>query len=342
MMLRRGREFLRTLLILVIILALYGAYKWGFGSEARYDRAESVTLKRAQSHFPHLYVSKEGFHSRQLRRQQERKELIKNFCKRTGKVGLQAEPIPPRISVNESLKIIYCITPKCASREIRLMLFPGVNGVNTPRLYRQPADKRAMMLETYLKFTFVREPFERILSVYKDKFVHLRRTDRPILEFHGTEILKNFRPNATRQAFTKLDDITFREFIQYLVTKGSNETTPVMDFHWDNYVNFCGLCSINYDFIGHYETMEEDLAGLVAAAGMSAEDAKRFSYKKKASDTSALLLQYYSQIPLEWIDILGWMFRANLEMFGYSFPGPLKSLYKERKHSRAQTASPLS
>jgi len=39
MMLRRGREFLRTLLILVIILALYGAYKWGFGSEARYDRA---------------------------------------------------------------------------------------------------------------------------------------------------------------------------------------------------------------------------------------------------------------------------------------------------------------
>jgi len=238
--------------------------------------------------------------------------------------------------------MIYCITPKCASREIRLMLFPGVHGINVPRLWGQPADKLAMTMETYFKFTFVREPFERILSAYKDKFVYLRRTDRPILEFHGREILKNFRPNATREAFTKLDDITFREFIQYLVTRGSNETTKVMDFHWDNYVNFCAMCAIKYDFIGHYETMEEDLADLVAAAGISGEDAKRFTYKKKSSDTSASLLQYYSQIPLEWIDILGWMFRASFEMFGYSFPGPLKSLYEKRKHSRAQGPPSLS
>ena len=222
------------------------------------------------------------------------------------------------------------------------MLFPKVHGKNVPKLLPQPAEKLTMMLETYLKFTFVREPFERILSAYKDKFVHLRRVDRPVLEFHGREILKNFRPNATREAFTKLDDITFREFIQYLVNKGSNHTTPVMDFHWDNYVNFCAMCAIKYDFIGHYETMEEDLADLVVAASISALDAERFTYKKKASDTSASLLQYYSQIPLEWIDILGWMFRANFEMFGYSFPGPLKTLYEERKHSRVQGFSSFS
>ena len=39
-----------------------------------------------------------------------------------------------------------------------------------------------------------------------------------------------------------------------------------------------------------YETMEEDLADLVAAASICAKDAKRFTYKKKASDTSASLL----------------------------------------------------
>lgn len=82
------------------------------------------------------------------------------------------------------------------------------------------------------------------------------------------------------------------------------------------------MCAIKYDFIGHCETMEEDLADLVAAAGMSAEDAKHFTYKNKASDTSASLLQYYSQTPLEWIDMFGRMFRAQFKMFGYSFPGP--------------------
>ena len=82
--------------------------------------------------------------------------------------------------------------------------------------------------------------------------------------------------------------------------------------------------------------MEEDLADLVASAGMSAKDARRFTYKKKASDTSASLLQYYLQIPLERIDNLGWMFRANFEMFWYSLPEPLKSLYENREHSRTQ------
>ena len=83
--------------------------------------------------------------------------------------------------------------------------------------------------------------------------------------------------------------------------------------------------------------MEEDLADLVPSAGMSAKDGRRFTYKKNASDTSASLLQYYSQIPLEWIDIPGRMLRANFEMFGYSLPEPLKSLYERREHSRAQT-----
>ena len=47
-----------------------------------------------------------------------------------------------------------------------------------------------------------------------------------------------------------LNDITFREFIEYLVTKGSSKSTPVMDWHWDNYVNVCGMCAINYDILG--------------------------------------------------------------------------------------------
>ena len=187
-----------------------------------------------------------------------------------------------------------------------------------------------MMLESYFKFTFVREPFERILSAYKDKFVYLRKYDRPILEFHGKEILKNFRPNASQRALKELNDITFREFIEYLVTKGSKRSTSVMDWHWDNYVNICGMCSIEYDFIGHYETMEQDLADFITAAGLSAEDARRFAdYKHTQSKTSSSLLKYYSQIPLEWIDILGQIYKANFEMFGYNFPGPLKSLYEK-------------
>ena len=248
-------------------------------------------------------------------------------------------PDPFHLAVIPSLKILYCVTPKVASRQWREMLYRFNKGLRRPgkrnlRLNSFSPDQQKQMLKTYFKFTFVREPFERLLSAYKDKFVNRRQVtvDRKIREYHGREILKNFRPNASKRALKKLDDITFREFIQYLVTKGSNKSMPVMDWHWNNYVSICGMCAINYDFIGHYETFDQDLADFKQAAGLSPEVAKRFNARtNNKSDTASSLLSYYSQIPIEWVDILGQLFRANFEMFNYDFPGPLESLFESKK-----------
>ena len=244
-------------------------------------------------------------------------------------------PSPGHFIVVPSLKILYCFIPKVASRQWRGMLFRFNKGPGKEyrlRLSSFPSDQRKEILKTYFKFTFVREPFERILSAYKDKFVYSRAEDRRMLEFYGREILKNFRPNASKSALEKLNDITFREFIEYLVTKGSNKSASAMNYHWDNYVKICGMCAINYDFIGHYETFDQDMADFKEAAGLSPEDAERFDARaNNKSDTASSLLSYYSQIPIEWIDILGRLFRANFEMFNYDFPGPLESLFEKKK-----------
>ena len=186
-----------------------------------------------------------------------------------------------------------------------------------------------VMLAKYFKFTFVREPFERLLSAYQDKFVYLRSEDRYYRELHGREILKNYRPNASSRSLKELNDIRFREFMEYLVKKGNDKTTRVMDQHWDNYANVCGMCEIDYDFIGYYETMEQDLSEFIRAAKLSPQNAKRFSgYKHVPSKTKASLLSYYSRIPLKWIDSLGQIYNGSFKMFGYHFPGPLESLYE--------------
>ena len=263
-------------------------------------------------------------------RQQERRKLVDTFCQKTGH---NAMPDLRHIEVVPFLKILYCVT---ASRQWRNMLYQFHITKRNSRLLLNsfPPSQQKQMLETYFKFTFVREPFERILSAYKDKFVHIRRVDRKILAFHGREILKNFRPNASKNSLEKLNDITFLEFIEYLVTKGSNKSTPVMDWHWDSYVNICGMCAINYDFIGHYENFDQDLADFKEAAELLPEVAKRFDARaSNKSDTASSMPSYYSQIPIEWIDILGRLFRANFEMFNYDFPGPLKSLFEQEKRA---------
>ena len=234
-------------------------------------------------------------------------------------------PNPSHIVVIPSLKLLYCITPKVASRQLRKMLS---RQEKQRLLSRYPPNEQKENLKTYFKFTFVREPFERILSAYKDKFVY-PRFPLPKLRLHGRAILSTVRPNASKSALDKLDDITFREFIEYLVTKGSNESTPVMDWHWDNYVNICGMCAVNYDFIGHYETFDQDLADFKEAARLSPQQAKKFDVRaNNQSSTASSMLSYYSEIPVKWIDILGRLYRANFEMFGYNFPGPLKSLFE--------------
>ena len=101
-------------------------------------------------------------------------------------------PDPSHIAVIPTLKMLYCITPKVASRQLRQMLYPFINMEelrNKPFLGQFPKDQQKRKWETYLEFTFVREPFERILSAYKDKFVN-PGFPRPMLELHDRAILR--------------------------------------------------------------------------------------------------------------------------------------------------------
>ena len=82
-------------------------------------------------------------------------------------------PDPFHIAVIPSLKILYCVMPKAASRQWRAMLYRFNTGGGELRLRKFTPDQQNQMWKTYFKFTFVREPFERILSAYKDKFVSL-------------------------------------------------------------------------------------------------------------------------------------------------------------------------
>ena len=173
------------------------------------------------------------------------------------------------------------------------------------------------------KFMFVREPFERLLSAYKDKFVFTRRVDRHLLENYGRKIIRNFRPNATQQALRTGDDVTFSEFIEYILKEGIHEG---LNWHWNTYEDQCRPCSVKYDFIGRFEHLPHNANYALKKAGVY--NLIRFPSKNNYSKTRNELLKYYSQIPLEWIVHLRRVYHSSFEMFGYPFPGPLQALFK--------------
>jgi len=89
--------------------------------------------------------------------------------------------------VSDERQYVYCATPKVASSSWKLAMLrltgKDMSRVKHPNTRRE-TDKfvkravhykhsqRQSLLKKYYKFMFVREPLERLVSAYRDKFYH--------------------------------------------------------------------------------------------------------------------------------------------------------------------------
>ncbi|XP_029807295.1 carbohydrate sulfotransferase 14 [Suricata suricatta] len=103
-------------------------------------------------------------------------------------------------------------------------------------------------LQHYFKFLFVRDPLERLLSAYRNKFGEIREYQQR----YGAEIVRRYRAGAGPSPAG--DDVTFPEFLRYLV----DEDPERMNEHWMPVYHLCQPCAVQYDFVGSYERLEAD------------------------------------------------------------------------------------
>uniref|UniRef100_A0A8C5KDE2 Carbohydrate sulfotransferase n=1 Tax=Jaculus jaculus TaxID=51337 RepID=A0A8C5KDE2_JACJA len=103
-------------------------------------------------------------------------------------------------------------------------------------------------LQHYFKFLFVRDPLERLLSAYRNKFGEIREYQQR----YGAEIVRRYRAGAGPSPAG--DDVTFPEFLRYLV----DEDPEHMNEHWMPVYHLCQPCAVHYDFVGSYERLEAD------------------------------------------------------------------------------------
>ena len=255
------------------------------------------------------------------KRDMEQKQRLRQFCGTKKKKKPNNETLG-HLYVFEKHKVIFCLVPKVASRQWIPLLgkYRSSQGYSPygPRVKQFPAEKAQKMLQTFYKFMFVREPFERLLSAYKDKYVHPRLGDKdPFITVFGRKIIRNFRQNPSQEALKSGYGVKFPEFIEYIINEGAQE-----DWHWANYEDVCGFCDIKYNYVGHYETLPEDAKYVLERANLTQLKFPSF----RPSRTKDELLHYYAQIPKVWIKSLGKVYQSSFNIFGYPFPGPLENL----------------
>ncbi|KFO30031.1 Carbohydrate sulfotransferase 8 [Fukomys damarensis] len=176
-------------------------------------------------------------------------------------------------------------------------------------------------LGTYTKMLFVREPFERLVSAFRDKFEHPNSYYHPVF---GKAILARYRANASREALRTGSGVRFPEFVQYLLDYLLDVHRPVgMDIHWDHVSRLCSPCLIDYDFVGKFESVEDDanfFLSLIRAPRNLTFPRFKDRHSQEARTTSRITHQYFAQLSALQRQRTYDFYYMDYLMFNYSKP----------------------
>uniref|UniRef100_A0A3Q2DHB0 Carbohydrate sulfotransferase n=1 Tax=Cyprinodon variegatus TaxID=28743 RepID=A0A3Q2DHB0_CYPVA len=275
--------------------------------------------------------------------QKLRKDYIRRMCD-IEKKALSAQK--PRIKniydhfiVEERQKIIYCFIPKvqgCACAFLSIVERAGLfKDVEVEILYYTvplpctflTADVLFFFfflqnrLMNYTKFMFVRDPFVRLISAYRSKFLYnqkneyfYRKYGRIMMKLYGNQQ----KPPQTMKEAEALGLLpTFKNFVQYLVDPQTEKKEP-FEPHWRQMHRLCHPCLIEYDFIGHQETLKEDAEELLKFFKL--ENDIKFPSPYKNMTTSNSAMDWFKAVPLEDRRKLYNIFELDFKLFGYKRP----------------------
>lgn len=250
------------------------------------------------------------------------------------------------IVVNDKYKVMYCYVPKVACTNLKrvFLMLTGKLNVTDPlqlssaKVHSVYNDKYLDYLDSYSvadikyrlkhykKVLFVREPLERLLSAFRNKFVDKGNTY--FKERFGRKIIKLYRENPTEEVLESGTSVTFFEFIQFLLDSRTEKSG--FNEHWRPFFDLCHPCHLHYNYIGKYETLDEDVDGLLKL--IKVDDWIQFpdrgdSYK--SLKTEDILSKFYKSIDPDMLRETVALYQKDFDIFGYQVPENVQALMQE-------------
>ncbi|KAJ3601441.1 hypothetical protein NHX12_032409 [Muraenolepis orangiensis] len=286
----------------------------------------------------------------------QRRRLLQEMCAEDsmrfpGK-NLSFDDIPNKaldhLIVDDRHGIIYCYVPKVACtnwKQLMIMLsesiledgVPYTNPQAIPRnivhnssshltldkflnRYSNLSDNLIKVkLKKYTKFLFVRDPFVRLISAFRNKFLEnnvnfYKRFGQLILQRYGNQPTP---PALASDAFAAGIYPTFSQFVQYLVDPETEKEEPYEE-HWRQAYRLCHPCQIQYDFVGHLETQDEDAEHLLRQ--LRVDNIVEFPATGSRLSLKHSLADWFSMVPLEARKQLYKLYEPDFRLFGYERP----------------------
>ncbi|EDV31767.1 uncharacterized protein Dana_GF15517 [Drosophila ananassae] len=285
-----------------------------------------------------LYEYSEELHSRTERELQKRSEHLAAVCDRY-KLQEKYPPNPWEFFVSPGHNnLVWCNVFKAAS-STWMYYFNILAGYDVKYLQRTemqplelarkkfPRPELAELMEllpSALSFLFVRDPFERILSAYRNKLEGNKNTFYKAL---GNKIVHRFRRRNLGGPWPRCGP-TFEEFVRFLIAE--HEAGKKFDEHWAPIYSFCTPCSVNFTIIGKTETFQRDSEYIIRQAGLESlllglgklpqrKLRKIGNQARSGVKSEALVERYFDDLDRSTLDQLLKIYRIDFELFDYDY-----------------------
>ncbi|KAH8333779.1 carbohydrate sulfotransferase 11 [Drosophila kikkawai] len=285
-----------------------------------------------------VYEYSEELHSRTERELQRRSEHLAAVCERY-KLQEKYPPNPWEFFVSPGHNnLVWCNVFKAAS-STWMYYFNILAGYDVKYLQRtetQPlelARKRfprpelaelMELLPSALSFLFVRDPFERILSAYRNKLEGNKNTFYKAL---GTKIVHRYRNRQLGGPWPRCGP-TFEEFVRFLIAE--HAAGKRFDEHWAPVYSFCTPCSVNFTIIGKTETFQRDSEFIIRQAGLESlllglgklpqrKQRKIGNQARSGVKSEVLVERYFADLDRSTLDQLLKIYRIDFELFDYDY-----------------------
>ncbi|MEE6492855.1 hypothetical protein FKM82_016652 [Ascaphus truei] len=262
--------------------------------------------------------------------QNHRKDILKSVCLQNNLTNSSSlyriDPFVARqLFVVHSHKFIYCEVPKvgCSNWKRIILLLnmtPGVITANdlqhedihtTPLLTKLNAyspEEQKQLLNNYTKVMFTRDPLQRLVSAYRDKFLHAE-------PYYSTTFADMIKAKVGKK-LNSTGNVTFEEFVRYII----QENPRYRDTHWKPMFHLCDPCNIQYDIVGKFETMKQDADYVLKTVGapknLTFPSIKHYSNESRTNGN--ISSEYFRNLPTKLLGHLMDIYRLDFSMFAYS------------------------
>ncbi|XP_063295573.1 carbohydrate sulfotransferase 8-like [Pelobates fuscus] len=260
--------------------------------------------------------------------QTHRKNIMKLVCQQNNRTFNSSYRIPSFVSrqlyVEHSYKFIYCEVPKvgCTNWKRIILLLNKTFAVSHEdlehfevhtnsllvRLSSYNYSQQMEMLQNYTKVMFVRDPLHRLVSAYRDKFLHEENIyySKTFADRIKAKIRKN--KNSSQK-------VTFEEFARFII----QENERYRDIHWKPMHALCDPCNIQYDIVGKFETMKEDsdfvLKTIKAPNHFQYPNIKHYPNESRTNEE--ISMKYFNSLPPKVFEDLIDVYREDFSLFQY-------------------------